>query len=102
MADEHVERSDLGIDGDPAFLLDEGVSYVRAWAEAQCSVSALKEALASMGRNDELPYLRADVNEFGTGFVELGRASPQMVRLIAHALALMASSRNIDGGGFAA
>jgi len=40
------------MEGEPAFLLDEGTAYVRAWATAQHSVSALKNALAELGEAD--------------------------------------------------
>src|SRR5215469_12819806 len=55
------------IEGEPAFLLDEGVAYVRAWTTAQHSVLELQEALAAVGQEGVMPYLRADVNVFGAG-----------------------------------
>ncbi|MFE0153180.1 hypothetical protein ACFWY5_38995 [Nonomuraea sp. NPDC059007] len=83
-------------EGDPAFLLEEGVGYVREWARAQHSVASVKEALTAIGSPDAMPYLRADVNEFGTGFVELGRVTPQTAALIAQALAEIAARRSVD------
>lgn len=77
------------LDGEPAFLLDEGIAYVRGWGAAQRSVAQLRDALAEIGHEDFLPYLRADVNVFGAGIVELGRVTPETADLIAQALRLM-------------
>jgi hypothetical protein len=87
------------IEGEPAFLLNEGVAYVRGWTTAQHSVAGLKEALTVIGFGDEMPHLRADVNVFGTGIVELGRVTPRTADLIAKAMRLLAAegSRNDDG-----
>ena len=89
-------------DGEPAFLLDEGVAYVRAWATAQHAVSALKQALADLGHADPAPYAHADVNVFGAGVVELGRVTPQTAALIAEALRAMAQRRGRPDEGCAA
>ncbi|MFI9554823.1 hypothetical protein [Nonomuraea endophytica] len=43
-----------------------------------------------------MPYLRADVNEFGAGFVELGRVTPQTAALIAQAVAELAARQSVD------
>ncbi|MFI7445967.1 hypothetical protein ACIBQX_00585 [Nonomuraea sp. NPDC049714] len=91
------EQSDLRwAEGDPAHLLEEGMSYVRAWARAQQAATSLKDGLASLGRAETMPYLRADVNEFGAGFVELGRVSPETAALIAHALEQLAIDERRD------
>jgi hypothetical protein len=47
----------------------------------------------------DFPYLRADVNAFGHGFVELGRISPETAQRIAHLLrlAVAAESGSCDG-----
>jgi hypothetical protein len=74
------------VEGEPAFLLDEGIAYVRAWARAQHAATAIRDALADLGRPDAMPHLRADVNEFGNGLVELGRVTPETAVLIARAL----------------
>lgn len=74
------------IEGEPAFLLEEGIGYVREWARAQHTVSALQQALATLDQLDALPYLRADVNTFGNGIVELGRVTPETAAFIAEAL----------------
>jgi hypothetical protein len=45
------EQSDLHwAEGDPAHRLEEGVSYVRAWARAQHAATSLKDGLANVGR----------------------------------------------------
>lgn len=90
------------IEGEPAFLLDEGIAYVRGWTAAQHSVLELKEALAAIGHNDAIPYLRADVNVFGAGVVEFGRVTPQTAELITKALRLMAARATRTGEGCAA
>ncbi|MEV6153380.1 hypothetical protein AB0L53_23825 [Nonomuraea sp. NPDC052129] len=46
--------------------------------------------------------LRADVNEFGVGFVELGRVSPETAVLIAQPLELPAVLADGERGGRAA
>jgi hypothetical protein len=90
------------VEGEPAFLLDEGIAYVRGWARAQHAASALKQALADLGYEDAMPHLRADVNVFGTGFVELGRIAPQMAIVIAEALHAAASNKDGPQDGCAA
>jgi hypothetical protein len=90
------------VEGEPAFLLDEGVAYVRGWARAQHAVTALKQALANLGYEDAMPHLHADVNVFGTGFVELGRITPQVATVIAEALHAVASNKDGPQDGCAA
>ena len=90
------------LDGEPAFLLEEGIAYVRGWTRAQRSVAELKEALSEIGREDAMPYLRADVNVFGAGIVELGRITPETADLIAQALRLLSAQLNAPGSGQAA
>ncbi len=86
------------IEGEPAFLLDEGIAYVRAWATAQHATSAIQGALAELGDVDAMPYLHADVNVFGNGVVELGRVTPHTAALIAEALQGLASQRGSKPG----
>jgi hypothetical protein len=90
------------IEGEPAFLLEEGIGYVRGWAQAQHSVRALKEALADLGHEDAIPHLRADVSVFGAGIVELGRVTPETTALIAEALRAIASQQRGSNNGYAA
>lgn len=89
-------------EGEPAFLLDEGIAYVRGWANAQHAVSALKEALSELGQDEAIPRLRADVNVFGAGIVELGYVTPQTAVLISEALRVMKRSRAPADKGCAA
>src|SRR5215472_1352226 len=80
------------VESEPAFLLDGGIAYVRGWAVAQHSAAALSDALAELGQADAMPYLRADVNVFGAGIVELGRVTPQTADLIARGLRMVAAA----------
>jgi hypothetical protein len=88
--------------GDPTHLLDEGINYAGAWAHAQHAATSYKDSLAGAGRPDALPYLRADVNEFGVGFVDLRRLSPETAALLARALQLSAPSMSSEQDGRAA
>ena len=90
------------LEGEPAFLLDEGVAYVRGWAQAQHLVAALRDALSELGRADAMPHLRADVSVAGTGIVEIGRVTPQTADLIIRALRALATHHNRSNGGCAA
>ncbi|GII01769.1 hypothetical protein [Planobispora takensis] len=94
MRDEQLAR----IDGDPAFVLEEGKGYVRAWARAQHAVRDLKDSLSAVGLPEAMPYLRADVNVFGVGFVELGRVTPETAALIAQALTLLTAQAKLEDG----
>ncbi|GAA4983345.1 hypothetical protein GCM10023205_61420 [Yinghuangia aomiensis] len=71
-----------------------------AWYEARESTALLRDVLVAAGLAEELPYLRADVNAFGHGFVELGRTSPAAAKRLAALLALGLSDgrplRSID------
>lgn len=86
------------IEGEPALILDDGIAYVRGWMDAQQSVVTIKSALAELGQDGTMPYLRADVNVFGQGIVELGRVTPQTANLIAKALTAMASHTDSGDG----
>ncbi|GAA2215246.1 hypothetical protein GCM10009850_107130 [Nonomuraea monospora] len=90
------------LEGDPALILEEGIGYVRAWSEAQHAVSGLRSALEAVGHGDALPFLHADVTEFGTGVVELGRVTPQTAELLMRALKLLAAQSDLSGDEFAA
>jgi hypothetical protein len=92
----------LWVEGDPAFLLEEGVGYVHAWARAQHAASALQQVLADLGHSDAMPYLHADVNVFGAGVVELGRVTPETATLIVQALLEIKHARDQQTGDHAA
>jgi hypothetical protein len=90
------------LEGEPAFLLDEGIAYVRGWAQAQHSVAALRDVLSELGRADAMPHLRADVSIAGKGIIEIGRVTPQTADLILQALRALAAHHNRSGDGCAA
>jgi hypothetical protein len=89
-------------EGEPAFLLEEGIAYVRGWANAQHAVSILKQVLSELGMNHAIPRLRADVNILGNGIVELGYVTPQTAAILAEALRVLKCSHVPDGKGWAA
>jgi hypothetical protein len=83
---------DAGSDAEPAYILTEGIAYVRGWAHAARATTALERELRACGLSDALPYMRAEVNVFGVGIIELGHITPET----AHALAgLLARARAI-------
>ncbi|WP_406297746.1 hypothetical protein [Embleya sp. NBC_00888] len=57
-----------------------------AWYEARSAVVALRDVLIAVGLAEHFPYLRADVNAFGHGFVELGRTTPEAATRLAELL----------------
>ncbi|WP_436772208.1 hypothetical protein [Yinghuangia sp. YIM S09857] len=59
-----------------------------AWYEARDATALLRDVLIAADLAEHLPYLRADVNAFGHGFVELGRTTPAAVKRIASLIAL--------------
>lgn len=59
-----------------------------AWYEARDATAQLRDVLIAAGLAEHLPYLRADVNAFGHGFVELGRTTPAAAKRIASLIAL--------------
>jgi hypothetical protein len=101
MVPEHDDQPAC-IECEPAFLLEEGIGYVREWARAQHAVSALQQALAASDHPEALPYLHADVNVFGTGVVELGRVTPETAAFIAEALQAFHRGRDRGTGEHAA
>lgn len=46
------------------------------WYAARNATTALRDALVRAGLEKDFPYLRADLNAFGHGLVELGRVAP--------------------------
>ena len=47
------------------------------WYQAREATSALRDVLTAAGLHREFPFLRADMNAFGLGYVDLGRISPR-------------------------
>ncbi|RLL68890.1 hypothetical protein [Streptomyces sp. Z26] len=64
----------------------------REWYEARDAVVALRDVLTAAGLEREFPYLRADLNAFGHGLIELGRVSPETAERLAELLRLALSS----------
>ncbi|MFF1377156.1 hypothetical protein [Streptomyces sp. NPDC058308] len=62
------------------------------WYAARNATMALRDALTSAGLDHDFPYLRADLNAFGHGLVELGRVSPATAEQLAELLRLGLSS----------
>ncbi|MYW01476.1 hypothetical protein [Streptomyces sp. SID3343] len=58
-----------------------------AWYQARSAVAALRDVLIAAGLAEHFPHLRADVNAFGHGFVELGRTTPEAAHRLAELLA---------------
>lgn len=72
------------------------------WYAARNATTALRDVLVRAGLEKDFPYLRADLNAFGHGLVELGRVSPATAERVAELLRLALASgfgrdRNDDG-----
>jgi hypothetical protein len=53
------------------------------WQVARQATMTLRETLQRAGLERDLPYLRADLNAFGQGYVELGRVAPDTAERLA-------------------
>ncbi|GAA3296347.1 hypothetical protein [Streptomyces cinereospinus] len=62
------------------------------WYAARNATTALRDALVRAGLQKDFPYLRADLNAFGHGLVELGRVSPDTAERLAELLRLALAS----------
>ncbi|MCX5441189.1 hypothetical protein [Streptomyces sp. NBC_00063] len=62
------------------------------WYAARNATTALRDALLRAGLEKDFPYLRADLNAFGHGLVELGRVSPATAERLAELLRLALAS----------
>lgn len=62
------------------------------WYAARNATTALRDALIRAGLEKDFPYLRADLNAFGHGLVELGRVSPATAERLAELLRLALAS----------
>ena len=60
----------------------------KEWHEARRATAALRDVLIAAGLQQQFPFLRADLNAFGQGFVELGRTTPRAAERLAHLLRL--------------
>ncbi|MEV5771522.1 hypothetical protein AB0L49_09750 [Streptomyces antimycoticus] len=56
------------------------------WYAARDAAAALRDVLTAAGMQRESPYLRADLNAFGHGLIELGRVSPETAERLAELL----------------
>ncbi|WP_399140539.1 hypothetical protein Q3A86_24470 [Streptomyces sp. NBUA17] len=59
-----------------------------SWYTARNATTALRDALVRAGLEKDFPYLRAELNAFGHGLVELGRVSPDTAERLAELLRL--------------
>ncbi|MET7696890.1 hypothetical protein [Streptomyces sp. NPDC005485] len=82
MRDDAAERHDAA---EWSALDSEG------WYAARNATSALRDALIRAGMEKDFPYLRADLNAFGHGLIELGRVSPATAERLAELLRLALS-----------
>ncbi|MFF4537951.1 hypothetical protein [Streptomyces aureus] len=71
------------------------------WYAARDATTALRDALVRAGLEKDFPYLHADLNAFGHGFVELGRVSPATAERLAELLrlALASVSQHLEDHG---
>ena len=72
------------------------------WYAARNATTALRDVLVRAGLEKDFPYLRADLNAFGHGLVELGRVSPATAERVAELLRLALASgfgRDHDADG---
>ncbi|MFJ3419572.1 hypothetical protein ACIPN8_24845 [Streptomyces sp. NPDC086082] len=68
------------------------------WYAARDATTTLRDVLVRAGLEKDFPYLRADVNAFGHGLVDLGRVSPATAERLAELLRLaLASGYRRDG-----
>ncbi|MFF7554245.1 hypothetical protein [Streptomyces olivaceus] len=58
------------------------------WYAARNATTALRDALVRADLEKDFPYLRAELNAFGHGLVELGRVSPDTAERLAELLRL--------------
>ncbi|MFF9781460.1 hypothetical protein [Streptomyces nigrescens] len=56
------------------------------WYAARNATTALRDVLTAAGMARDFPYLRADLNAFGHGLIELGRVSPETAERLAELL----------------
>lgn len=56
------------------------------WYAARNAASALREVLTAAGMARDFPYLRADLNAFGHGLIDLGRVAPETAERLAEIL----------------
>lgn len=71
------------------------------WYAARHATTVLRDALRSAEMERDFPYLRADLNAFGHGFVELGRIAPdtaeRLAELLCQGLAITRPASSVEG-----
>jgi hypothetical protein len=68
-----------------------------AWYAARDATAALRDVLTAAGMERDFPYLRAELNAFGHGLIELGRISPETAERLAELLRrAMSCTQNTD------
>jgi hypothetical protein len=68
------------------------------WYAARNATAALRDVLTAAGMEKDFPYLRAELNAFGQGLIELGRVSPETAERLAELLKrAMSCSASIGG-----
>lgn len=70
------------------------------WYAARNATTALRDVLTAAGMARDFSYLRADLNAFGHGLIELGRVSPETAERLAELLrrALLCSRGSEEAG----
>lgn len=68
------------------------------WYAARNATTALRDVLTAAGMARDFPYLRADLNAFGHGLIELGRVSPETAERLAELLRRALPSSRGSGG----
>ncbi|WP_019545005.1 hypothetical protein [Streptomyces sulphureus] len=70
------------------------------WYAARDAVAGLRDVLIAAGMERDFPYLRADLNAFGHGLIELGRISPETAeRLTGLLRRALESTYDVPGTG---
>jgi hypothetical protein len=70
----------------------------REWYAARNAATSLRDVLTAAGMQRDFPYLRADINAFGQGFIQLGRISPETAERLAKLLRLALVSARAELG----
>jgi hypothetical protein len=72
------------------------------WQVARQAATTFRETLRRAGLERDVPYLRADLNAFGQGYVELGRVAPDaaehLAELIQRGLAFLSAEHAEEEG----
>lgn len=65
-----------------------------AWYEARNATADLRDVLIATGLAEHFPFLRAELNAFGHGIVDLGRTTPEAAARLAELLNLAHETTN--------